>query len=118
MGMYDTIFNVPIKCPRCGDSEPKEVQIKSGPQTLSAYDFGNDEIEIDWAYTYYGSIVDKDKKIIRGIATCEKCSEEANKNIENHITYSFEVAIWLNEKNVPIAVDQIIKLNERDKDNI
>jgi len=113
MGMYDTIFNVPIKCPRCGDPEPKEVQIKSGPQTLFAYDFGKDEIEVDWTYTYYGSIVDKDKKIIRGIATCNKCNEEAMKKIENNITDTFEVVIWLNEKNVPIAVDQIIKLNKK-----
>ncbi len=113
MGMYDTIYNVPIKCPRCGDSKPKEVQIKSGPQILSDYDFGKDSIEVDWTYTYYGSIVDENKKIIRGIAICKKCTEEANKNIENNITDTFEVAIWLNENNIPIAADQIVKLNER-----
>jgi hypothetical protein len=111
LGMYDTIYNVPIKCPRCGDPESKEVQIKPGPQTLSAFDFGKDEIEVDWIYEYYGSIIDKDKKIIRGIAICEKCKKEANKNIENHIKDTFEVAIWLNEKNIPIAVDLIVKLN-------
>lgn len=38
--------------------------------------------------------------------------------MENHISDTFEVAIWLNEKNIPIAVDQIVKLNERDKENI
>lgn len=155
MGMFDTICNVPIKCPRCGDEEPKSVQIKSGPQCLSLYEFERDEIEIDWTYEYYGSIIDKCKKIIRGIATCEKCKEEVNKkmddlikdakkkgeikategseylfqcNIEGKNAFGvmlkrlddaydgnrnielFEVAIWLNEKNIPIAVDQIVNL--------
>ena len=27
MGMFDTIYNVPVKCPRCGDEWPKSVQI-------------------------------------------------------------------------------------------
>ncbi len=157
MGMFDTIYNVPVKCPRCGDSGPKSVQIKSGPQNLSAYEFGRDEIEIDWTYEYYDSIIDECKKIIRGIAICEKCKEETNKKMDDLIAEakkkgdikapeggdylfqceidgknalgvmlkrldeaydgsrhieSFEVAIWLNEKNVPIAVDQIANLNE------
>lgn len=158
MGMFDTIYNVPIKCPRCGDSEPKQVQIKSGPQNLSSYQFGKDEIEIDWTYQYYGSVIDKDKKIIRGIATCEKCKEEANKKMDdliedakkkgeikapeggeylfqceiegknalgvmlkrlygvyddNRNIESFEVAIWLNESNIPIATDHIVEPNEK-----
>lgn len=157
MGMFDTIYNVPVECPRCGDSEPKSVQIKSGPQNLSEYEFGKDEIEIDWTYGCYGSIIDEDKKIIRGIATCEKCEEDADKKVKDLIDDAkkkgeikdpdgsgylfrcqidgksalgvilkrlddaydgnrnidlFEVAIWLNEKNVPMAVDQIIKLDK------
>jgi programmed cell death protein 5 len=135
------------------DSGPKSVQIKSGPQNLFTYEFGKDEIEIDWTYGYYGSIIDEDKKIIRGIAICEKCKEETNKKMDDLIEDAkkkgeikapeggrylfqceiegksalgvilkrlddiydgnrnielFEVAIWLNEKNVPIAVDQIV----------
>lgn len=83
--MFDTIYNVPVKCPRCGDPGLKQVQIKSGPQNLSAYQFGKDEIEIDWTYEYYGSIIDQDKKIIRGIAICERCKEEANKKMDDLI---------------------------------
>jgi hypothetical protein len=156
MGMFDIIYNVPVKCPRCGDEEPKSVQIKSGPQNLSEYEFGKDKIKINWTYEYYGSIIDEDKRIIRGIATCEKCKEETNKKMEDLIKDAkkkgeikapegegylfqceiegksalgvmlkrlddaydgnrnielFEVAIWLNEQNVPIATDQIVKLN-------
>lgn len=85
MGMFDTIYNVPAKCPRCGDERPKLVQIKSGPQILSEYEFGKDKIEINWTYEYYGSIIDEDKKIIRGIATCEKCKEEKNKKMDDLI---------------------------------
>jgi hypothetical protein len=148
MGMFDTIYNVPVKCPRCGDEGPKSVQIKSGPQNLFEYEFGKDKIDIDWTYEYYGSIIDKDKRIIRGIATCEKCREETNKKMDDLIKDAkrkgeikvpeggeylfqceiegknalgvilkrlddiyggnknieiFDVAIWLNEKNVPIA---------------
>lgn len=62
MGMFDIICNVPIKCPRCGDEEPKSVQIKCGPQIMRRYVFGENEIDIDWNYSYY-----KDKKIIRGV---------------------------------------------------
>jgi hypothetical protein len=156
MGMFDTIYNVPVKCPRCGDSGSKSVQIKSGPQNLLEYEFGKDKIKINWTYEYYGSIIDEEKRIIRGIATCEKCKEETNKKMDDLIknakkkgeiktpeggelfqseiegksalgvmlkrlddTYGgnrnielFEVAIWLNEQNVPIAVDQIVKMNE------
>ncbi len=157
MGMFDTIYNVPVKCPRCGDEGPKSVQIKSGPQNLSAYQFGKDEIEIDWTYEYYGSIIDEEKKAIRGVATCEKCKEETNKKMDDLIKDAkkkgeikapeggeylfqceiegksalgvmlkrlddiyngnrnielFDVAIWLNEKNIPIVADQIAKLNE------
>lgn len=157
MGMYDTIYNAPIECPRCGDPGPKSVQIKSGPQNLSAFEFGKDKIELDWTYEYYDSIIDKDKKIIRGIATCAKCKEEVNKKMEDLINEAkkkgeikapegceyliqceidgksaldvilkrlddaydgnknvdlFEVAIWLNEESIPIAIDTIVKLNE------
>lgn len=157
MGMYDTICNAPVECPRCGDFWPKSVQIKSGPQNLSAYEFGKDKIEVDWTYDYYGSIIDEDKKIIRGIATCNKCKEEVNKKMDDLINDakkkgeikvpegceylfqceidgksalgvilkrlddaydgnknvdSFDVAIWLNEDNIPIAIDHIVELNE------
>lgn len=77
MGMFDTIHNVPVNCPRCGDEEPKSAQIKCGPQAMNNYTFGEDEIDIDWDYPYYSSIIDKDKKIIGGIATCENCKNEA-----------------------------------------
>ncbi len=78
MGMYDTIDNVSVKCPRCGDTGLKSVQIKSGPQNLFEYEFGKEKILINWTYEYYGSIIDVDKKIIRGIATCDKCKEESS----------------------------------------
>ena len=61
MGMFDTIHNVPVKCPRCGDEGPKSVQIKSGPQILYAYEFGKDKIDIDWDYECYGSVIDREK---------------------------------------------------------
>ena len=157
MGMFDTIYNVPVKCPRCGDEGPKSVQIKSGPQDLSAYEFGKDKIKINWTYEYYGSIIDEDKRIIRGIATCDKCKEDTHKKMDDLIKDAnkkgeikapeervrlyeckiegknalvlmlkrlddvndgdrnielFEVAIWLNEKSIPVAIDQIVKLNE------
>lgn len=148
MGMFDTIYDVPVRCPRCGDEEPKSVQIKSGPQCLFEYEFGKDKIEIDWTYEYYGSIIDKCKRIICGIATCEKCKEEVNKKMDdlikdakikgeikcpeegeylfqceiegknafgvmlkrlsdaydgNRNVETFDVTIWLNEKNVSMA---------------
>ena len=74
--MFDIICNVPVKCPRCGDEWPKSVQIKCGPQILWRYEFGKDKIKIDWTYEFYGSIIDEDKKIIGGIATCENCKNE------------------------------------------
>lgn len=85
MGMFDTIYNVPVKCSRCGDTGPKSVQIKSGPQNLNDYEFGKDEIPINWTYEYYGSVIDIKKRIIRGIATCEKCKEETNKKMDDLI---------------------------------
>lgn len=85
MGMYDTIQCVPIKCPRCGDEGQKSVQIKSGPQRLDSYEFGKDKIDIDWDYEYYGSIIDREKRIIRGIATCNKCREESQTKMEELI---------------------------------
>lgn len=85
MGMYDTINNVPVKCPRCGDTGPKSVQIKSGPQNLDEYEFGKDEIPINWTYKYYGSVIDRKKRIIGGIATCEKCKEELKKKMDELI---------------------------------
>lgn len=85
MGMFDTIYNVPVKCPRCGDAGPKSVQIKSGPQNLNEYEFGKDEIPINWTYEYYGSVIDRKKRIIRGIATCGKCKEESKKKMDELI---------------------------------
>lgn len=83
--MFDTISNVQVKCPRCGDEGPKSVQIKCGPQTLKDYEFGKDRIEVDWSYTYYGSIIDEEKKVIRGIATCDRCEEESKMEMERLI---------------------------------
>lgn len=109
MGMFDTIRNVPVKCPRCGNEGSKSVQIKSGPQNLSSYEFGKDKIKINWTYEYYGSIIDEDKKMIRGIAICEKCEEKSA--LGSNIGL-FDVAITLNENNIPIVVDIITKLSE------
>jgi uncharacterized Zn finger protein len=81
MGMYDDIDNVMVNCPRCGNIDPKSVQIKCGPQILKTYIFGKDEIDINWNYSYYGSIIDKDKCVILGIATCDNCKEESNKKM-------------------------------------
>lgn len=151
--MFDTIYNIIVRCPRCGDEGPKSAQIKSGPQALLNYEFGKDKVEIDWDYEY--SIIDKDKRIIRGIATCNKCKEEAKlkmkelvkdakdkKELEcpdgtkylieckigdkdalgvildrmeeiygNRYIELFEIAIFINKDNMPIAADPIIKLN-------
>ena len=85
MGMFDTIDNVPAKCPRCGDERPKSIQIKSGPQRLYTYQFGIDKIDIDWNYECYGSVIDREKLIIRGIATCNKCREESQTKMEELI---------------------------------
>ena len=82
MGMFDTIHSVPVKCPRCGDEELKSVQIKSGPQRLDSYEFGKDNIDIDWDYECYGSVIDRDKRIIRGIAICNKCRKESQAKME------------------------------------
>lgn len=82
MGMYDEIYDIPVKCPRCGDADPKSAQIKCGPQILAKYIFGKDEIDVDWDFSYYGSIIDKDKHIIGGIATCNSCMEESNRKME------------------------------------
>ncbi len=119
MGMFDTIVNTPVTCPRCGDSGLKSVQIKPGPQNLDEYEFGKDKIDIDWSYEYYGSIVDIEKRIIRGIATCDKCRKESldelykgNKNIELNKEL-FDVAIIIDKNGVPISADVIINMNER-----
>ena len=85
MGMFDTIDNVPAKCPRCGDERPKSIQIKSGSQRLYTYQFGIDKIDIDWNYECYGSVIDREKLIIRGIATCNKCREESQTKMEELI---------------------------------
>lgn len=82
MGMFDIIYNLPVKCPRCGDETPKSAQIKCGPQVMDRYTFGEDEIDIDWDYPYYLAIIDKDKKIIGGIATCENCKKEAQEMMD------------------------------------
>jgi len=82
MGMYDCIDNVIVDCPKCGNTDPKLVQIKCGPQTLETYLFGKDEISVDWDYPYYGAIVDREKHIIGGIATCENCREDSNKKMK------------------------------------
>lgn len=85
MGMFDTIYNIPVSCPRCGDSELKSAQIKPGPQNLEEYEFGKDKICIDWSYEYYGSIIDKEKSIILGIATCNRCRKETQKKMSELI---------------------------------
>lgn len=85
MGMFDTIYNVPAKCPRCGDEGPKSTQFKCGPQLLLTYEFGKDRIKMNWTYEFYGSIIDEEKKIIRGIATCIKCREESNAKMDELI---------------------------------
>lgn len=81
MGLYDNIDNVMVECPRCGNADPKLVQIKCGPQILKTYIFGKDEINVDWDYPYYDAIVDKDKHVISGIATCDNCREESNRKM-------------------------------------
>lgn len=86
MGMFDTIYNAPVKCPRCGDDDPKPIQIKCGPQILWEYEFGKDKIRVNWTYRYYGSIIDEDKKIIGGIATCKHCKIEASEVMDELIT--------------------------------
>lgn len=83
MGMYDTINGVIVKCPRCGDYGPKSVQIKSGPQILGIYQFRKDKIDINWDYEYYGSVIDREKRIIRGIADCDTCRKDINKKIDD-----------------------------------
>lgn len=92
MGMYDTICQVPITCPKCGDKRKKCVQIKSGPQALKVYKFGIDKIEMDWDYECYGSIIDKDgvdrekdNGKIRGIAECCVCKVRVNEKMEEII---------------------------------
>jgi hypothetical protein len=82
MGMFDNIEDVIVKCPRCGNTDPKSVQIKCGPQTMMTYLFGKDEIDVDWDYEFYDAIVDKDKRIIYGIATCDNCREESSKKMK------------------------------------
>jgi hypothetical protein len=82
MGLFDNIDNVLVKCPRCGNTDPKSVQIKCGPQILKTYVFEKDEIDVNWDYAYYDAIIDKDKHIIGGIATCNNCREESNRKME------------------------------------
>jgi len=74
-----------VKCPRCGDEGLKSVQFKCGPQLLLGYEFGKDRIKMDWTYEFYGSIIDEEKKIIRGIATCPKCREESSAKMDELI---------------------------------
>lgn len=81
MGMFDNIDNVTVECPRCGNTDPKSAQIKCGPQIMMTYLFGKDEIDVDWDYSFYDAIVDKDKHIIRGIVTCDSCREESKKKM-------------------------------------
>jgi hypothetical protein len=82
MGMYDNVYRVLVECPRCGNADPKSAQIKCGPQILETYLFGKDEIDVNWDYPYYDAIVDKEKYIIHGIATCDNCREESRKKME------------------------------------
>ncbi len=116
MGMFDIIYNVPVKCPRCTDERPKSVQIKSGPQNLLEYEFGPDLIrdakkkgEIkapeDGGYLFQCEI--EGKSALGVLLKRLDDVYNGNRNIE-----LFEVAIWLNKENVPIAVDQIVELNE------
>lgn len=112
MGMYDTIYNVPAICPRCRDIRLKSVQIKNGPQILMNYEFGKTKIEVDWDYEYYGSIIDKEKRIIRGIATCDKCKEEANNKMEELI----EEAKNRGELNCPEKAKFLVECKIGEKD--
>lgn len=92
--MFDTITEVPVKCPICGDESGKNVQIKNGPQTLDMFKFGKDKIPMDWDYEYYGCIIEKeegkdeeekDSGKIRGIAECVKCKERIDKRMDDII---------------------------------
>lgn len=82
MGMFDNIENVIVECPRCGNTDPKSVQIKCGPQIMMTYLFGKDEIDVNWDYEFYDAIVDRDQHIIHGIATCDNCREESSKKMK------------------------------------
>jgi hypothetical protein len=82
MGMFDNIENVIVKCPRCGNTDPKSVQIKCGPQIMMTYLFGKDEIDVNWDYEFYDAIVDKGQHIIHGIATCDNCRKESSKKMK------------------------------------
>lgn len=89
MGMFDTIFGIPVKCPRCGDENGKSAQIKNGPQYLERFEFGKDKIPMHWDYGYYGSIIQKFNKEngkIRGIAECTKCRERVNNQMDEIIS--------------------------------
>lgn len=89
MGMFDTIVDVPVKCPICGDEGGKNVQIKNGPQALDKFKFGEDKIPMDWDYECYGRIIEKDEEKdngkIRGIAECMVCRNRVFKRMDEII---------------------------------
>jgi DNA-directed RNA polymerase subunit RPC12/RpoP len=71
MGMYDTITDVPIKCPKCGKKDKFDVQTKDivHPQ-LRQFKFGTD----DWERIKdHGGIDLSRYRRLDGIASCEKC---------------------------------------------
>lgn len=105
MGMFDIIYNVPVSCSRCGDERLKSVQFKCGPQLLMGYEFGKDKIKMNWTYEFYGSIIDEDKKIIGGIATCQKCKEESDKKMGELI----QDARNKGELNIPEGAELLIE---------
>lgn len=88
MGMFDRICDVPVRCPICGDENGKAVQIKSGPQTLANYKFGEDKISLNWNYNCYGSVIeqiDDENGKIRGIAECKECRDRVSKKMKEII---------------------------------
>lgn len=88
MGMYDTLCEVPIKCPKCGDESVKKVKIWNGSKDIfgEGIVFGKDKILMDWDSGYPGSPIAKeewkDNGKIRGEATRSKCEDRVDKKYE------------------------------------
>ncbi|MDD5617069.1 MAG: hypothetical protein PHH85_12815 [Candidatus Methanoperedens sp.] len=97
MGMYDTLCEVPVKCPRCGDESVKKVKIWNGPKDIfgEGFVFGKDKILMDWDSGYPGSLIAKeewkDNGKIRGEAMCSKCEDRVDKKYEE-IREGYEIA--------------------------
>lgn len=72
MGMYDTVTNVEVECPICGDTTPKDVQIKTAEKLLWCYGFNANKIPVNWEYKYDENLSRQDNTI-GGIAICIKC---------------------------------------------